>query len=151
MQHCKPISMPVECTVKLSKYNEGKSVDPIFFKNLVRCLCYLTCTKSNILYVGWLMSRYMENLKIIHFKVTINIFRYIKGTFDFGLLYSFLNYFKLIGYNDSDWGGDINDWKRTIGLCSLWRYCFHMDIRRSNRLSHFLVIKLNQVFVMQSS
>ncbi|KAG6534992.1 hypothetical protein ZIOFF_008906 [Zingiber officinale] len=42
--------------------------------------------------------------------------RYIKGTIYFGLLYSTSNHFKLEGYSDSDWGGDIDDRKSTTGF-----------------------------------
>ncbi|KAH9670830.1 hypothetical protein KPL70_017126 [Citrus sinensis] len=109
MNYCKPISTPVECGVKLSKYDEGEDIDPTFFKSLVGSLRYLTCTRPDILYVVGLVSRYMENPKTTHFKAAKRILRYIKGTINFGLLYSFSNDYKLIGYSDSDWGGDVDD------------------------------------------
>ncbi|KAH9790789.1 hypothetical protein KPL71_003509 [Citrus sinensis] len=114
MNDCKPISTPVECGVKLSKHNEGEDIDPTFFKSLVGSLRYLTCTRSYILYVVGLVSRYMENLKTTHFKAAKRIIRYIKGTTNFGLLYSFSNDYKPVGYSDSDWGGDVDDRKSTI-------------------------------------
>ena len=113
MNDCNPISTQMECKVKLSKYDEGEEVDPTFFKSLVRSLCYLTCMRHGILYVVGLMSRYMKNPKITHFKAAKRIIYYIKCTTDFGLLYSFSNYYKLVGYNDSDRGGDVDDRKST--------------------------------------
>ena len=56
MEDCNPISTPVNCSVKLSKHDEGKMIDPIFYKSLVGCLRYLTCTRSDILYGVGLMS-----------------------------------------------------------------------------------------------
>ena len=56
MNDCKPISMPVECGVKLSKHDEEEDIDPTFFKSLVGCLRYLTCTRPYILYVVGLVS-----------------------------------------------------------------------------------------------
>ncbi|XP_024037607.1 uncharacterized protein LOC112097218 [Citrus clementina] len=109
MNDCNLISTPMECKVKPSKYDEGEEVDPTFFKSLVRSLCYLTCTRLDILYVVGLVSQYMENPKITHFKAAKRILRYIKGTIDFDLLYAFSNYYKLVGYSDSDWGGDVDD------------------------------------------
>ena len=38
MNDCKPISTPVECGVKLSKHDEGKDIDPTFFKSFVGSL-----------------------------------------------------------------------------------------------------------------
>ncbi|KAL5820270.1 hypothetical protein ACOSQ3_022152 [Xanthoceras sorbifolium] len=83
--------------------------------SLVGSLRYLTCTRPDILYAVGLVSRYMENPTTTHFKVAKRILRYIKGTIDFGLFYSVSNDYKLVGYSDSDWGGDINDRKSTSG------------------------------------
>lgn len=38
MHDCKPISLPMECGVKLSKYDESEGIDPTFFKSLVGSL-----------------------------------------------------------------------------------------------------------------
>ncbi|KAL5861181.1 hypothetical protein ACOSQ4_002477 [Xanthoceras sorbifolium] len=116
MDDCKPINTPVECGIKLSKHDEGESIDPTFFKSLVGSLRYLTCTRPDILYAVGLVSRYMENPTTTHFKVAKRILRYIKGTIDFGLFYSVSNDYKLVGYSDSDWGGDIDDRKSTSGF-----------------------------------
>ncbi|XP_052287365.1 uncharacterized mitochondrial protein AtMg00810-like [Citrus sinensis] len=119
MNDCKPISTPVECGVKLSKHDEGEGIDPTFFKSFVGSLRYLTCTRPYILYVVGLVSRYMENPKTTHFKATKRILRYIKATTNFSLLYSFSNDYKLVGYSDIDWGGDLNDRKSTTGFVFL--------------------------------
>ena len=108
--------MLVKCGVKLSKHDKGEDVDPIFFTGLVESLRYLTCTRPYILYVFGLVSQYMENPITTHFKVAKRILCYNKGTINFGLLYSFSNEYKLVGYNDSDWGGDVNDRKSTRGF-----------------------------------
>ncbi|KAH9685807.1 hypothetical protein KPL70_014105 [Citrus sinensis] len=116
MNDCKPIITTVECGVKLSKHDEGEDIDPTFFKSLVGSLRYLTCTRPDIFYVVGLASRYMKNPKTTHFKAAKRILRYIKGTTNFGLLYSFSNDYKLVGYSDSDWGGDVDDRKSTTGF-----------------------------------
>ena len=61
MNDCKPISMPVECGVKLSKHDEGEDVDPIFFKSLVGSLRYLTCTRPYPLCFWTYESIYRES------------------------------------------------------------------------------------------
>ena len=40
----------------------------------------------------------------------------MKGTLDFGLLYSPSKEFKLFGYSDSDWARDMDDRKSTTGF-----------------------------------
>ncbi|XP_020577796.1 uncharacterized protein LOC110022962 [Phalaenopsis equestris] len=116
MENSQSIKTPVECGVKLSQFDEGKRIDPIFFKSLVGSLRYLTCTRPDILYVVGLVSRYMETPTVTHLKTAKRIMRYIKGTIDFGLFYSSSNNFKLVGYSDSDWAGDMDDRKSTTGF-----------------------------------
>ncbi|XP_070664609.1 uncharacterized mitochondrial protein AtMg00810-like [Malus domestica] len=82
MENCKPISTPMECGVKLTKHDEGESVDPTFFKSLGGSLRYLTCTKPDILYAVGLVSRYMENPTTTHLKTAKRILRYLKGDSD---------------------------------------------------------------------
>jgi len=67
----------------------------------------------NILYGVGLVSRFMETLTITHFKALKWILRYIKGTIDFSLFYNYSNSFDLVGYSDSDWTRDMDDWKNT--------------------------------------
>jgi hypothetical protein len=102
MNNWKPINIPIECGIKLSKHEEGEKVDPTIFRSLVESLRYLTCTRSNILYGVGLVSRYMESPTITHLKAAKRILRYAKGTIDFGLLYPSFNEFKLVDYSDSD-------------------------------------------------
>ncbi|KAK4345238.1 hypothetical protein RND71_035414 [Anisodus tanguticus] len=116
MENRKLISTPTEYGIKMSKHEEGKSVDPTFFKSLVGSLRYLTCTRPDILHAVELVSRCIESPTTTHFKATKRIFRYLKCTIDFGLFYSVSNYYKLVGYSNSDWGGDIDDRRSTTGF-----------------------------------
>ena len=116
MNECQPVSTPVECGTKLSKHEEGETVDPTYFKSLVGSLRYLTCTRPDILFGVGLISRYMETPTTTHLKAARRILRYVKGTIDYGLFYSVSNSFKLVGYSDSDWGGDLDDRKSTSGF-----------------------------------
>lgn len=58
----------------------------------------------------------MESPTTAHMTMATRILRYIKGTIDYGLYYSPSSDFKLVGYSDSDWGGDIDDRKSTGGF-----------------------------------
>ena len=55
----------------------------------------------------------MEAPTSTHMKATKRILRYLKGTINYGLLYSSSIDFKLIGFSDSDFAGDIDDRKST--------------------------------------
>ena len=50
------------------------------------------------------------------FQVPKRILRYLKGTIDFGLFYSISADYKLVGYGDGDWAGNIDDRKSTTGF-----------------------------------
>ncbi|KAG6498100.1 hypothetical protein ZIOFF_046009 [Zingiber officinale] len=63
MDDCNRVNTLVDWGTKLSKGDEGKTVDPTRFKSLVGSLRYLTCTRPDILYGFDLMSRFMEELK----------------------------------------------------------------------------------------
>ena len=111
-----PVSTPVECGVKLSKHDDKEKVNLTFFKSLVESLRYLTCTRPNILFGIVQVNRYMEVPTMTHLKTAKRILRYLKGTLDYGLLYSPYKDFKLVGYSDSDWARDTDDRNNTIGF-----------------------------------
>ena len=58
----------------------------------------------------------MENPITTHLKATKRILRYLRDTTNFSLHYSISDDYKLIGYSDSDWSGDIDDRKSTSGF-----------------------------------
>ncbi|XP_058782896.1 secreted RxLR effector protein 161-like [Vicia villosa] len=113
MDDANPVGTPIECGSKLSKHKNGEIVDPTLYKILVRSLCYLTCTRPDILYVVGVVSRYMEAPTTTHFKAAKRILQYIKGTTNFGLHYYSSNNYEIVGYSDSDWSEDLNYRKRT--------------------------------------
>ena len=89
------VSTLVECGVKLSKHDNEEKVNPTFFKSMVGSLKYLTCTRPDILFGAVLVNRYMEAPTMTHLKTAKRILRYLKGTLDYGLLYSPSKDFKL--------------------------------------------------------
>ena len=75
-----------------------------FFKSLVGSLRYLTITRPDIVYGVGLVSRYIETPKDSHWLAAERILRYIKGTLNHGLFYTYGETAELVGYPDSDWG-----------------------------------------------
>ena len=61
MSNCKKSPTPVIRGLKLSKDDEGSTVDPMMFKRLVGILMYLTATRPDIMYGVSLISRFMES------------------------------------------------------------------------------------------
>ena len=124
MSNCKTAPTPVIIGLKLSKDDEGSTIDPTLFKRLVGSLMYLTATRPDIMHGVIMISRFMESPKDSHWQAGKRILRYVSGTKDLGIMYSTSENFKLIGYTDSDNGGSIDegsidDRKSTYG------YTFH--------------------------
>ncbi|KAK2970503.1 hypothetical protein RJ640_013575 [Escallonia rubra] len=115
MKNCNYVSTPTEFRLKLSKDQGGKQVNSTLYKQIVGSLMYLTTTRPDIMYSVSLISRYMENPTELHLLAAKRIFRYLKGTIDFGLLYKKGEKSYLMGFTDSDYAGDIDDRKSTSG------------------------------------
>ena len=94
---------------------EEKSIDPTLFRRYIGFLRYLSITRLDIFYSVGLLSRYIKKPKESHWLATKRILRYIKGTMDFGPLYSYNNDAALYVYSDSEWGGDQDERKSTTG------------------------------------
>jgi hypothetical protein len=93
---------PIALGLKLSKDDKCSSVDATLFKRLVGSIMYLTTTRPNIVYGVSLISRFMDKPKESHWKDGKNVLMCIAGTKSFGILYTSLDNYKLIGYMDSD-------------------------------------------------
>jgi hypothetical protein len=119
MMNCKASPTPVIMGLKLRKEEKESKVDPTLFKRLVGTLMYLTMRRHDIMYGVRLISRFMETPEESHWKERRRILRYVNGTKDFGIKYSTSEDFRLIGYTDNDYGGNIDDIKSTSG------YTFH--------------------------
>jgi hypothetical protein len=64
-------------------------------------------------------ARFQASPRESHLKATKRILRYLKGTKDVGLWYPKGAKFDLIGYSDSDYGGDKVQRMSTSGTCQL--------------------------------
>jgi len=117
MEDSNSVKTSIETRIKLTKEGDGRIIDATYFKQIVRSLRYLTCTRSDICYDVGLVRRYMESPRQVHLQVVKRIMRYIKGTTTFGLFYSSSKKIEIIGYSGSDWGGDLDDRKSTSGHC----------------------------------
>ena len=109
MQDCKAAITPIVMGLKLSKEDNIKDFDPSLYKSIVGSLMYLIATRPNIMHAVSLISRFMERPKEAHWQATKRILRYVKGTKRYGILYTNLENFELIGYTNSDWAGSIDD------------------------------------------
>ena len=117
MEDYKNTSTPMNQKEKICKDDRVEKVDESQYKSLIGCLMYLTATRPNIMFAISLLSRFMHCANEVHFQAAKRIVRYIKGTTNYGIKYSYCQNFMLHGYSDSDWASSIDDMRSTIGFC----------------------------------
>ena len=117
LDECNPTKFPMDPKEQLTKDEGGKAVNTTEFKSLVGGLRYLVHTRPDIAYSVGVVSRFMERPTVMHMNAVKRILRYIKGTADFGLMYSSGNKNNILtGYSDSDLAGNLDDRKSTGGM-----------------------------------
>lgn len=85
------------------------------YKSHVGGLRYLVHTRPDISFSMGIVSRYMEYPTTLHMNAVKRILRYVKGTLDYGLVYSKgTGNYLLSGYSDSNLAGNVEDRKSTI-------------------------------------
>jgi len=115
MNECNSVTNPIVPGTKLCKDHGGTKIDNTLYKQIVGSLMYLTHTRPDIMFVVCLLSRYMECPTELHLMAAKRVFRYLKGTINFGVLYRKGGSESLSAYSDSDYAGDVEDRKSTSG------------------------------------
>ena len=82
--------------IKLCQDDKRSNVNPTLYKKLVESLMYLIATRLDIMFGVSLISRFMKSPKVSHWQSGKRILKYIRGTQNYGILYSRSNDFKLI-------------------------------------------------------
>ncbi|KAK6146197.1 hypothetical protein DH2020_020066 [Rehmannia glutinosa] len=80
-------------------------------------------SRPDILHDVCLCARFQSNPKESHMSAVKRIFRYLKGTIQYGLFYPKNENFSLKGYSDSDYAENIDDRKSTSGSCQFLGDC----------------------------
>ena len=111
------VRTPVSLNVKLTVNLLGKSVDPSLYRRMIGSLLYLTASRPNISYSVRVCARYQANPKESHMTTLKRIIKYVKTTIDFSVWYSKDTNDVLAGYFDTDWAGNADDRKSTLGGC----------------------------------
>ncbi|XP_066590602.1 uncharacterized protein [Prorops nasuta] len=78
---------------------------------------YLTVgTRPDIAFSLGVVSRFLENPDKIHWNAVKRIFKYLKGTFDYGLYFKANTELSLVAFSDADFAGDTGTRKSTSGF-----------------------------------
>ena len=117
MENCKAIHTPVDASTKLMKaVDNDTDVDQKLYQSAVGSLLYLSlATRPDITFAVSNVAKFCAKPSKQHWTAVKRIFRYLKGTQHYGLLYKKGNSDNCLGFSDADWGGDLDDWKSTSG------------------------------------
>ena len=115
-------STPMEAKLSLEKSEIGKQADSKTmsdYRSHVGMLMYAAvCTRPDIAFPMSQVSKFVANPSSDHIAASKRIFQYLKGTENYGLVYSKEDSpLKLIVYCDADYAGDRDDAKSTSGFC----------------------------------
>ncbi|KAL0553604.1 hypothetical protein IC582_007504 [Cucumis melo] len=108
---------PVVTHFKITKDTVGARAYHKLYRSIIGSLLYLTASRPDIAYVVGICACYQADLRTSHLEDVKRILKYVHGTSDFGILYSYDTTPILVGYYDADWAGSSDDRKRTSGGC----------------------------------
>ncbi|MCI41640.1 gag-pol polyprotein, partial [Trifolium medium] len=79
---------PAPTHLKLSKDEQGVSVDQSMYMSMIGSLLYLTASRLDIAYAVGDGARYQADPKASHLIQVKRILKYVNGTYDYGMLYT---------------------------------------------------------------
>jgi hypothetical protein len=109
MEYCKPIITPMQTSCKLSKDDDSKSTNQRKYMSMIGSLLYMITSRPNVMQAVEQVARFQEVPKESHVLAVKRIFKYLKGTKEFGLWYPKGKDLSLIAYTDAYWVGCIDD------------------------------------------
>ena len=117
MEDCKPVSTPIEPGTKFRKLTADEEViDESLYQAAVGSLNYAAiATRPDLSVAVGKLSQFMKNPGKEHWIGIKRVFRYIQGTLNYGLKFSYSDSFKLYGYSDADLAGCVDTRKSTSG------------------------------------
>ncbi|KAJ4721544.1 Retrovirus-related Pol polyprotein from transposon TNT 1-94 [Melia azedarach] len=122
MSTAKPIDTPSAANAHLSVAFAPKSVEEkeymsrVPYASAVGSLMYaMICTRPDLAQSVSVVSRFMGEPGKEHWQVVKRIFRYLKGTFDVGLIYGGDTQCLVTGFSDFDYAGDVDSRRSMTG------------------------------------
>nr|GEW89700.1 uncharacterized mitochondrial protein AtMg00810-like [Tanacetum cinerariifolium] len=105
MDSCDSIDTPMVDRLKLDENPLGILVDQTHFRNMVGSLMYLTASRPDLIFAVCMCARYQASPTKKHLEALKQVFRYLKGTINWGLWYSKDTAMELTAYADADHAG----------------------------------------------
>ncbi|XP_050939347.1 secreted RxLR effector protein 161-like [Cucumis melo] len=101
----------------MTKDTNGERVDTNLYRSIIGSLLYLTASRPDIAFAVGVCARYQADPRTSHLHCAKRILKYISGTFNYGIWYTYDTTGTLVGNCDADWAGCTDDRKSTYGGC----------------------------------
>ena len=126
MQDSKLVKVPIPVGVKLSveqcpkTQEEEENMSRVPYESAVGSLIYLmVCTRPDIAHAVGVLSRFMSKPGKEHWRAVKQVFRYLRGTSDYGLCYQgrlrLDRVLDICSFVDADWARDLDQRQSTSG------------------------------------
>nr|GEX75163.1 copia protein [Tanacetum cinerariifolium] len=102
MDSCDPVDTPMVDRLKLDEDPLRIPVDQTRFYSMVGSLMYLTASRPDLVFVVCMCARYKASPTKKHLESLKQVFRYLRGTINWGLCYSKYTFMALTAYADAD-------------------------------------------------
>ncbi|CAL2227894.1 unnamed protein product [Prunus armeniaca] len=109
LEATKSVRTPMSTSAKIHRDLHGKSVDQTLYRSMIESLLYLTASRLDISYSVGVCARFQSDPKESHLFIVKRIIKYVSGTIEFGLWYTYDTCVNLVGYSDADWAGCSNN------------------------------------------
>jgi len=130
MSNCKPVNTPLPVSHKLSLSDcPTAPADRDYMTQFPYCqvlgsIRYLvTSTRPDLCFAAGFLSRFMQNPGLPHWKALKRLLRYLAFSQNVGLMFSshqsLSQLTALLGWSDSDWGGNVDTRRSTAGFVFL--------------------------------
>jgi len=116
LQDCNPVSTPLDTSVHFAPARPNELLaENTSYRSAIGSLMYAAiATRPDISTAVGLLARHMERPGTAHWTGMKRVFRYLKGTASFKLVYTRQDD-TVEAYSDADWAGDLVDRKSTSG------------------------------------
>ena len=124
MSKCKAVATPAEGVLSRISAEEGGIVDRNYMCVVGSLLYASMVTRPDITYAVQALGRHLQSSGAEHMVAAKRVLRYLQGTKNIGIVYqgrADTTDVSLVGYSDSDWGGDKDTRRSTTG------YLFMLD------------------------
>jgi hypothetical protein len=116
MSDCRPLATPMVPNTHLEPVGTPIKVPIETYQKLIGSLMWLMlATRPDLSFSVGQLSRYTASPTQEHWIAALTVLRYLKGTYEVGIIFNGKHDKKLLGYSDANWAGSYADARSTTG------------------------------------